>query len=72
MPIMRPIRHLKDTGKISQYVKDANEPVFITKNGYADMVMMNMEVFERLVGTVYIKKNQENKEDAMYIAENND
>ena len=58
MPNIIPIMMLKDTAKVSKYVSEANEPVFVTKNGYGCMVMMNMEVFENLVGTeTYILKN---------------
>ena len=47
MPKIIPIRELKNTATISKYVEDSNEPVFITKNGYGSMVIMNMEVYER-------------------------
>ena len=35
-----PINQLKDTAKISAICNESNEPVFITKNGYGDMVIM--------------------------------
>lgn len=38
MPRIIPIRDLKDTTAISQMCKESREPVFITKNGYGDMV----------------------------------
>lgn len=41
-----PIRDLKDTTAISQMCKESREPVFITKNGYGDMVIMSMEAYE--------------------------
>lgn len=40
MPQIIPIKDLKDTSKISEMCRNSNEPVFITKNGYGDMVMM--------------------------------
>lgn len=35
----------------------SSEPVFVTKNGYGDMVLMSMETYERLnfINTVYAK-----------------
>ena len=36
-----PINQLKDTAKISAICNESNEPVFITKNGYGDMVIMS-------------------------------
>ena len=41
-----PINHLKDTAKISAICNESNEPVFITKNGYGDMVIMSMKTYE--------------------------
>jgi PHD/YefM family antitoxin component YafN of YafNO toxin-antitoxin module len=47
MPKIIPIRELKNTASISKYVEETNEPVFITKNGYGSMVIMNLKVYER-------------------------
>jgi len=41
-----PIKELKDTNHISELCHTADEPIFITKNGYGDMVLMSMELFE--------------------------
>ena len=46
MPQIIPIKELKDTTKISEMCHKNDEPVFVTKNGYGDMVLMSMEVFE--------------------------
>lgn len=48
MPQIMPIKDLKDTAYISEVCHNADEPIFITKNGYGDMVLMSMEVFESL------------------------
>lgn len=42
-----PIRDLKNTGEISQMCKESDEPIYITKNGYGDMVIMSMEVYKK-------------------------
>ena len=47
MPQIVPIRDLKDTTSISNLCHESQEPVFVTKNGYGDMVIMSMEVYER-------------------------
>ena len=47
MPQIVPIRDLKNTSKISQMCHDSEEPIFVTKNGYGDIVMMSMETYER-------------------------
>lgn len=46
MPMIIPIKELKNTSSISDMCHNAAEPIFITKNGYGDMVLMSMEFFE--------------------------
>ena len=46
MPQIRPIRDLKNTTVISNLCHETKEPIFITKNGYGDMVLMSMETFQ--------------------------
>lgn len=47
MPQIIPIRDLKNTSEISALCRHAKEPVFITKNGYGDMVIMSIETYEK-------------------------
>jgi PHD/YefM family antitoxin component YafN of YafNO toxin-antitoxin module len=47
MPEIRPIAELRNTSKISELCHSRSEPVFITKNGYGDLVIMSMETYER-------------------------
>lgn len=49
MPQIIPIKDLKNTSNISEMCHSIDEPVFITKNGYGDMVIMSMETYERTV-----------------------
>ena len=42
-----PIKELRDTNKISDLCNETNEPIYITKNGYGDMVIMSMETYEK-------------------------
>ena len=48
MPQIRPITDLRNTTEISELCHAKNEPVFITKNGYGDLVVMSMETYEQL------------------------
>lgn len=41
-----PIKELRDTNKISDLCNESNEPIFITKNGYGDMVVMSIKTYE--------------------------
>lgn len=48
MPQIRPITDLRNTTEISELCHAKKEPVFITKNGYGDLVIMSMETYEAL------------------------
>lgn len=42
-----PIRDLKNTVEIERRCIESNEPVFITKNGYGRLVVMDIDYYER-------------------------
>ena len=46
MPQIIPIKDLKNTSEISDMCHKADEPIYVTKNGYGDMVIMSMETYE--------------------------
>ena len=46
MPQIIPIKDLKNTAEISELCHRSEEPIYITKNGYGDMVLMSMEAYE--------------------------
>lgn len=54
MPQIIPIRDLKNTGEVSERCHATSEPIFITKNGYGDMVLMSMETYEAKMRTLDI------------------
>jgi PHD/YefM family antitoxin component YafN of YafNO toxin-antitoxin module len=47
MPQIIPIKDLKNTSEISELCHRSNEPIYITKNGYGDMVIMSMDIYEK-------------------------
>lgn len=47
MPQIIPIRDLKNTSEISELCHQSEEPIFVTKNGYGDMVIMSIETYEK-------------------------
>jgi len=49
MPQIRPITDLRNTNEISEICHSNSEPIFITKNGYGDLVVMSIETYEKLV-----------------------
>jgi prevent-host-death family protein len=49
MPQIRPVSDLRNNfADISKIVHETSEPVFLTKNGYGDMVVMSFEAYEKL------------------------
>ncbi|WP_025690676.1 type II toxin-antitoxin system Phd/YefM family antitoxin [Paenibacillus zanthoxyli] len=52
MPEIRPIAELRNTSKISELCHEQPEPIFITKNGYGDLVIMSIETYERQLAMV--------------------
>ncbi|MDD3909587.1 MAG: type II toxin-antitoxin system prevent-host-death family antitoxin [Syntrophomonas sp.] len=52
MPQIRPITDLRNTNEISELCHSKDEPIFITKNGYGDLVVMSIETYEREMALV--------------------
>ena len=49
MNMIRPVSDLRNNfADISKTVHETAQPVFLTKNGYGDMVVLSMEAFENL------------------------
>ena len=51
-----PMRDLKDTVKIEKLCNTTKSPVFVTKNGYGKLVVMDIECFEKLIEKAYEAK----------------
>ena len=49
MPQIRPITDLRNTNEISEMCHAKKEPLFITKNGYGDLVVMSIETYDELM-----------------------
>ena len=49
MPKIIPIKDMKNTSSISEMCHSTDEPVFVTKNGYSDMVVMSNQAYDKLV-----------------------
>lgn len=65
MKMIRPVSDLRNNfADISKTVHETSEPVFLTKNGYGDMVVMSMEAYENLhfQSEVYFKLQEAERE----------
>ena len=63
MPQIRPVSDLRNSfAEISKIVHETSEPVFLTKNGYGDMVVMSIEAYERKLfeSEIYFKLKKQN------------
>ena len=48
MPSIRPISDLRNSAnEISDFCRQTGEPVYITRNGTGDMVVLSLEEYER-------------------------
>ena len=61
---MRPSKAASDISARLRPVHETAQPVFLTKNGYGDMVVLSMEAFENLQfeSEVYFKLQEAEKE----------
>ncbi|MCD8285846.1 MAG: type II toxin-antitoxin system Phd/YefM family antitoxin [Clostridia bacterium] len=41
-----PMKDLRDTNKICEMCRAADGPIFVTKNGYGELVIMSMQTYE--------------------------
>lgn len=65
MNMIRPVSDLRNNfADISKTVHETAQPVFLTKNGYGDMVVMSMEAFENMQfeSDVYFKLSEAERE----------
>jgi len=65
MKMIRPVSDLRNNfAEISRTVHETAQPVFLTKNGYGDMVVLSMEAYECLQfeSEVYAKLQEAERE----------
>ena len=58
MAIIKPVSYLRNNfADVSAMVHESAEPVYLTKNGYGDMVVMSIETYEKALydAEVYLK-----------------
>jgi len=66
MPSIKPSSDLRNNyNEISQFCHKYSEPVYITKNGQGDLVVMSIETYERLIGKFELYKLLDEGIDAM-------
>ena len=48
-----PMRDLKNTVEVERRCAEENGPVYVTKNGYGRLVVMDIECYERIMKKMY-------------------
>ena len=72
MPQIIPIKDLKNTSEISELCHKAQGPIYVTKNGYGDMVIMSMEIYERTMHQINMYREIEISERQIVIGQTKD
>ena len=72
MPQIIPIKDLKNTSEISDMCHKADGPIYITKNGYGDMVIMSMEIYENTMRQLSMYRDIEISEKQMETGQTKD
>jgi len=67
VPTIRPISELKNTTNISNLCHEVKAPVFITKNGYSDLVIMSIDTYERNMTSLEIQSKLDEAEEQIEL-----
>ena len=60
MPNIRPISELRyHFAELSKMAHESGEPIYLTKNGYGDLVIMSIEAFEALLEKAEVSSEAE-------------
>ncbi|HOS34145.1 MAG TPA: type II toxin-antitoxin system Phd/YefM family antitoxin [Spirochaetota bacterium] len=65
MPTILPITDLKKTKEISKLCHNNQEPIYITKGEYGDLVIMSMETYEKKIALYETVKKLKDAEDEL-------
>ena len=69
MPQIIPIKDLKNTSEISDMCHKTEEPIYVTKNGYGDMVIMSMEIYESMMKKIALYRDIEISEQQIEVGQ---
>ena len=74
MPVIIPLRELKNASEISKLCHESEGPVFVTKNGASDLVVMSSSFYDELDGRDKAYKKDVrydlSQEKSLYVSEN--
>ena len=73
MPIIRPVSDLRNNFvQISKIVHEEDQPIFLTKNGVGDMVVMSLSYYERYLSQFDLYERLQSIQSEVNSADSND
>jgi len=60
-----PIRDLRKTSEISEMCNQTSNPIFVTKNGYGDLVIMSLKAYNEKMAMLGVLENVQEAEDEL-------
>jgi prevent-host-death family protein len=70
MPHIHPVSDLKNNlNHLSEICRKQHEPVFLTRRGHGELVLMDMEEYERMVAKLKIAEAEDDEIEALWVAE---
>lgn len=59
MTQIKPITFLRNTSELSRLIHEENETIFLTKNGYGDMVILSIDKYNSILNMINDNKEGE-------------
>jgi prevent-host-death family protein len=70
MPHIHPVSELKNKlNHLSEICRTEHEPVYLTRRGHGELVLMGLEDYEQLLAKLKTVENEEAEVEALWVAE---
>ncbi len=70
MPHIHPVSELKNNlNHLSEICRKEHEPVYLTRRGHGELVLMGLEEYERMVAKLKTVEDEETEIEALWVAE---
>lgn len=70
MPHIHPVSDLKNNlNHLSEICRKEHEPVYLTRRGHGELVLMGLEEYERLMAKIKSVEDEETEIKALWVAE---
>ena len=70
MPYIHPISDLKNNlNQLAEICRKEHEPVYLTRRGHGELVLMGLEEYERLMAKLKAIEDEDAETEALWVAE---